>query len=92
MITMTTNGNDVNDDCLHCICTLIVFGLQPFMQVQATLSSKRARDDAECDEETSLAKKARVECDVSANFDLTGLGEESTGESDSDFDLDYTVV
>ena len=89
---MTTNGNDVNDDCLHCICTLIVFGLQPFMQVQATLSSKRARDDAECDGETSLAKKARVECDVSANFDLTGLGEESTGESDSDFDLDYTVV
>lgn len=62
------------------------------MQVQAASSSKRLRDDAECDEETSLAKKARVECDVSANFDLTGLGEESTGESDSDFDLDYTVV
>ena len=62
------------------------------MQVQATLSSKRGRDDADCDEKASLAKKARVECDVSANFDLTGLGEESTGESDSDFDLDYTVV
>ena len=73
------------------------FGLhhsQPLLQVQATSSSKRAREDAESDVEASLllAKKARVECDVSANFDLTGLGEESTGDSDSDFDLDYTVV
>ena len=32
------------------------------------------------------------EVDVSANFDLSGLQEDSTGDSDSDFDLDYTVV
>ena len=38
------------------------------------------------------SKKARVECDVSANFDLTGLDGDTTGDSDSDFDLDYTVV
>lgn len=37
-------------------------------------------------------KKAKVECDVSANFDLTGLDGSTTGDSDSDFDLDYTVV
>ena len=39
-----------------------------------------------------MQKKARIEVEVSANFDLSGLQEENTGDSDSDFDLDYTVV
>ena len=64
------------------------------LQVQnASSSSKRPREsEAASTQESPTAKKARVECDISANFDLTGLGEESTGDSDSDFDLDYTVV
>jgi len=37
-------------------------------------------------------KRAKVECAVSANFDFTGLDGSTTGESDSDFDVDYTVV
>lgn len=62
-------------------------------------SKKRARSSSDADEEgledagpSPNIKKAKVECDVSANFDLTGLEEDTTGDSDSDFDLDYTVV
>jgi len=63
---------------------------------QEVTSKKRARSSSQADEEiagpSQEAKKAKVECDVSANFDLTGLEEDTTGDSDSDFDLDYTVV
>merc|ERR1719323_633602 len=57
-------------------------------QVQnASSSLKRPREsESASTQESPTAKKARVECDISANFDLTGLGEESTGDSDSDFD------
>ena len=60
------------------------------------MSKKRARSSSVVEEagasESVVDKKARVECDVSANFDLTGLEDDTTGDSDSDFDLDYTVV
>ena len=60
------------------------------------MSKKRSRSSSQAEEESAgpshEAKKAKVECDVSANFDLTGLEEDTTGDSDSDFDLDYTVV
>ena len=42
------------------------------------------------------SKKPKVECDVSANFDISSLIENgssvSTGESDSDFEMEYTVM
>ena len=60
------------------------------------MRNKRSRSSSQAEEESAgpshEAKKAKVECDVSANFDLTGLEEDTTGDSDSDFDLDYTVV
>jgi len=65
------------------------------------VSRKRSRSSSSEEEDPEAgpsevvqdsSKKARVECDVSANFDLTGLDGDTTGDSDSDFDLDYTVV
>ena len=65
------------------------------------MSRKRSRSSSSEEEDPEAgpsevvqdsSKKARVECDVSANFDLTGLDGDTTGDSDSDFDLDYTVV
>ena len=43
-------------------------------------------------EDSIISKKQKVECDVSANFDISCYSSISTGESDSDFEMEYTLM
>ena len=64
------------------------------MYPQAPQPGKRGREESEAGGGVDKKVRLEVECDISANFDLSNISQEgiATEDSDSDFDLDYTVI